>query len=123
SGGCSPRNTSQRTSCVIAASSNSDLSAHAGVKVSGLQASEVERTRPGELPNELAGLPRLETQLVRVGVLHLRELLHELGVFAQLLRRAEHHLMLELARVLDHEADGFALLDREVRRGETHGVG
>src|SRR6266704_5937357 len=101
---------------IIAASSNSDLAAHAGVEMSGLEASEVERSCPGKLPKELGGLPRLEAHLVRVCVLHLGKLLHELGVLAQVLRSAEHHLMLELACVRDHDSVGFALLHLDLRR-------
>src|SRR5437867_2015311 len=99
------RSARQGVSRIVAALSNSDLAAHPRIKMSRLQASEVERTHPSKLPNELAGLPRFEAHLVRVLVLHLGKLLHELRVFAQFLCGTEHHLVLEPPRVLDREAN------------------
>ncbi|MNW09187.1 hypothetical protein D3C71_2061260 [compost metagenome] len=44
-------------------------------------------------------------------------------MFQQFLLGAQTELVLHLAQILDHEADGFALLHRDQRRGETHVVG
>jgi hypothetical protein len=49
-------------------------------------------------------------------VLHARELAHQLGVLLQLLHRADHHLVHDLAAVAHQEAHRLAALHDDVAR-------
>src|SRR5436190_12844404 len=84
------------------------LANHARLEVAGLKAGELEDAGLRELPDNLALRARLHVSHVRVGVFYLRELLHQLGMLLDRLRRAENHLVQKLAAVAHDEANRLA---------------
>src|SRR3989344_3599874 len=99
-----------------------DLALHASVVVAWVQARKIHITGFGELPDDFALFAWCEGDLAGLVMLHLGKLLHGLVVLLELGLGAQTELVLDLATVLDHELDGFALLDGDCCRREAHGV-
>src|SRR3954466_15757404 len=102
------------------ASVHGDVADHAVVAMAGDQAGKFERAGLGELPEDLGGLARREPDTVGIVVLHVRMLLHHLGMREVLLRCGEQEFMVLLADIAQHETDLLAAFDLDPGGGVVH---
>src|SRR5579885_463107 len=105
---------------LYAALFDDDMPRHARLSVARNKAREFKLTCLGELPDDLAGLPWRKTDRVWIVVLHVRVLLHELGVFEVFSGRGEHEFMSDGTAIPNHEFDLLAFLDVQFVRNEPH---
>src|SRR5215207_5211700 len=82
-----------------------DGALHAGLVVAGDQAGELERASLGEAPHDLRRAIRIEATPIRVVVLHVGVLLHRDLVLLVVRDGVEHEFVVDLAGVLEDEAD------------------
>src|SRR6187402_1933397 len=102
------------------ASIHGDVADHAVIAMAGDQAGKFERAGLAELPEDLGRLARREPHPVRIVVLHVRMLLHHLGMREILLGRGEQEFVILLADIAQHEADLLAAFDLDPGRGVVH---
>src|SRR5215218_3864170 len=86
------------------------LAVHPGFVVAGDQAGELEGAGLAEAPDDLARAARRKTLPVRVVMLHVGVLPHLNLVLRVALGRVEYELVIDLAGVLEREADLLAPL-------------
>src|SRR3546814_13009903 len=84
------------------------------------QAGEIDLSRPGEMPEQFALVPRRYGDRIDFPVHHAGMLAHLLGMGLQCGHITDDELMVAIVRVAEHETDGLAAPDRDAAGNEPH---
>ena len=91
--------------------------------MAGDQAGKFKAACAVEGPDDSAFLARVHMRHVGLVVFHAGVLFHHLGMRLELLRRADHDLVQDLAGVHRDQAHGLAPLDLDLVGGKPHVIG